>query len=89
MATAHEKIRVRLARVDLRLKDFRHVAAISWRRTGLDLMKIRDWLGHSTLNQTMIYAAYAADVSEDAEAAERAAARLMTVTPVIPIRAAG
>ena len=51
-------------------------------------MKIMEWLGHATLNQTMVYAAYRADEAEDASAIERAAARLAASENVLEFRTA-
>lgn len=85
----HQRARTAISRPDLRLKDFRHVAAISWRQAGLDLQTIRDWLGHATINQTVIYSAYAPNDALEAPAVEKAAAMLSQETDVLrlPIRA--
>lgn len=69
----------------LRIKDFRHIAAISWRLAGIDIMVIKDWLGHATLNQTMVYAAYRPDDADEARLAEQAAARLRVRARVLPM----
>jgi integrase len=52
----------------LRVKDLRHIAAITWRRGGLSIADIRDYLGHSTILQTMVYAEYGEDPDRDKHA---------------------
>ncbi|HVE80408.1 MAG TPA: site-specific integrase [Gemmatimonadaceae bacterium] len=84
----HTRARAAIGRSDLRLKDFRHIAAIAWRKAGLDLQTIRDWLGHATINQTVVYSAYGPDDAREAPAAERAAELLTREVDVIPLRAA-
>lgn len=69
----HEFAREQIGRPDLRRKDFRHLAAIAWRKAGVDLGFIQEWLGHSNLQQTLRYAAYKPGGIEDAKAAEEAA----------------
>jgi len=70
---AHRRACKRIGRADLRIKDFRHLAAIAWAQAGTRLERIKEWLGHSTIRQTEIYARFAPDDSIDAPLAERAA----------------
>ena len=70
---AHERARLATEHPKLRLKDFRHLAAIAWARAGVRLERIRDWLGHSDIRQTVIYARFAPDDAFDEPAVERAA----------------
>jgi len=77
MRTAWEKVRKALKRPDIRWKDLRHVAAVAWAKAGVDLLTIRDRLGHTTVKQTEIYATFIPDNDWHADATERAAARLM------------
>jgi integrase len=85
----HQHVRQAISRPDLRLKDFRHVCAITWRRAGADLQSIRDWLGHATINQTVVYDRFAPDDSYDAPKIARAAALLHAEHDVTPLRAVG
>ena len=55
-------------------KDLRHIAAIRWRRAGADLERIREWLGHTKIEQTRIYAAFRPDDDFDAPVMQRMAA---------------
>lgn len=52
-------------------KDLRHVAAIRWRRAGADLEQIREWLGHTKIEQTRIYAAFKPNDDFDAPVLKR------------------
>lgn len=52
-------------------KDLRHVAAIRWRRAGADLEQIREWLGHTKIEQTRIYAAFKPNDDFDAPVLRR------------------
>jgi integrase len=65
---AHETARKVIGKPNLRRKDLRHIAAIYWRRGGADLESVRQWLGHSNIAQTVIYAAFGADDTYDAPA---------------------
>lgn len=56
----------------LTVKDFRHIAAINWRKAGKDLEWVREKLGHSTIEQTRIYAAHVPDKEEEVAAADGA-----------------
>ena len=85
----HQYVRKVVGRSDLRLKDFRHVCAITWRRAGADLQSIRDWLGHATINQTVVYDRFAPDDSYDAPKIARAAALLDAEHDVVQLRAVG
>ena len=42
----------------LRIKDLRHVSAITWARAGVRLERISDWLGHADIRMTRIYARF-------------------------------
>lgn len=66
----HKIVRERMSWPQLRRKDLRHVAAIRWRRLGYDVQTIRDWLGHLSITQTMIYAAFTPDDEHGALAVE-------------------
>ena len=61
----------------LRLKDFRHVAAVAWARANTPLHIIQKWLGHSTITLTVIYTAYYPTDDEDMPFVERAAGTLI------------
>jgi len=80
---AHRIARGAIRRDDLRLKDLRHIAAITWRRAGADLQTVQERLGHATLNQTAIYTAFAPASAAEAAGAEAAAA-LLTATESVP-----
>jgi integrase len=86
---AHQHVREAIGRRDIRLKDFRHICAITWRRAGADLQSIRDWLGHATINQTVVYDRFAPDDGYDAPKIARAAALLDDEHDVTPLRAVG
>lgn len=61
----------------LRLKDFRHVAAVAWARANTPLHIIQKWLGHSTITLTTVYTAYYPTDDEDMPFVERAAGTLI------------
>ncbi|MHB1864293.1 MAG: tyrosine-type recombinase/integrase [Gemmatimonadaceae bacterium] len=61
-----------------RVKDLRHMAAITWARAGLPIEEISKLLGHSTIQQTQKYAAY---VKSEKEQAAVAAAGGYYLTP--------
>jgi integrase/recombinase XerC len=84
----HQRARKGIGRPDLRLKDFRHIAAIAWRRGGADLESVRDWLGHATINQTVVYNAFVPDDGYDAPKVARAAEILSAAAGVLHLRAA-
>jgi site-specific recombinase XerD len=63
--TVHRAARTVASAPTLRLKQLRHVAAQLWRYAGADLETVREWLGHSTLAQTQIYAGFGAVDSVD------------------------
>lgn len=84
----HRAPRKAIGRPELRIKDLRHIAAISWRRGGVELQTIRDWLGHKTINQTVVYDAFAPDDAYDAPKVARAAATLTDEPRILPFRAA-
>lgn len=79
VVAAHRLARKAIGQPLLRVKDLRHVAAISWARAGFPIQRISRWLGHSTLQQTMIYENYLPEDSEIEDAVERAADRLSSV----------
>lgn len=54
--TVHTRARHAASALTLTIKQLRHVAAQLWRYAGADLETVREWLGHSTLAQTQIYA---------------------------------
>lgn len=62
--TAHENARKAIGQPELRIKDLRHLAAIAWARAGVKLLQISQWLGHSTIAQTTVYAKYIAGDDE-------------------------
>jgi integrase len=78
-AWVHERVRISITRPDLKIKSLRHVAAIYWRRAGVDLITIRDYLGHSTVSQTQIYAEFGPDDEWEAPTTE-GAYRLLAVS---------
>lgn len=49
---------------ELRLKDLRHFAAQSWAAAGARLENIQEWLGHSSITQTMIYSRFLPEDSQ-------------------------
>ncbi|HEX6534557.1 MAG TPA: hypothetical protein VF041_08165 [Gemmatimonadaceae bacterium] len=71
-AWVHERARISITRPDLKIKSLRHIAAIYWRRQGVDLLTIRDWLGHSTVSQTQVYAEFGPDDAWELPATEGA-----------------
>lgn len=52
--TAHEKAVKEMGRY-IRIKDLRHLAAISWAKSDVRIEQIRKWLGHSSIDQTTVY----------------------------------
>ncbi len=58
----------------LRIKDLRHVSAITWARAGVRLERISDWLGHADIRMTRIYARFMPADEYDAPFIERARA---------------
>lgn len=56
----------------LRIKDLRHISAISWARAGVRLERISDWLGHADIRMTRIYARFMPADEYDAPFIERA-----------------
>jgi integrase len=73
---AHRPARAAIGRPGLTIKDLRHVAAIAWNRAGVNMVRIKDYLGHATLSQTARYAHYAPDQAEEADLARRIARQL-------------
>ena len=88
LVAVHRRLRATIHKGLVTLKDLRHVAAITWRRAGIDLQTIQEWLGHATLNQTARYAKYRPDDEEDEKTIERVYARQTRLVDVLPIRAA-
>ncbi len=70
---AHRRARNFINQPWLRLKDFRHLAAISWAQGAVRLERIKEWLGHSTIRLTEVYTRFAPDDALDEVAALRAA----------------
>jgi len=56
----------------LRIKDLRHVSAITWARAGVRLERISDWLGHADIRMTRIYARFMPTDEYDAPFIDRA-----------------
>jgi integrase len=56
----------------IRIKDLRHFSAIAWAMAGLPIERIADYLGHSTIRLTMIYARFRPHDDYDAPMIERA-----------------
>lgn len=55
---AHERAVRAIDRPDIRLKDFRHFAAQTWAAANARLEHMKEWLGHSSITQTMIYSRF-------------------------------
>ena len=55
----------------LRIKDLRHLSAIAWAMAGVPIERIADYLGHSTIRLTMIYARFRPHDDFDAPLIER------------------
>lgn len=77
--TAHEAARKAIGQPELRRKDFRHIAAIYWRRADVDLERIREWLGLMSIKQVQVYAAFGPDDKYDAPKIARATELLQLV----------
>lgn len=73
---AHDRARAAIGRRDVRRKDLRHVAAVLWRKAGVDLDRIREWLGHASIEQTTVYSGFGPDDQFDAPAIQRVTAYL-------------
>ena len=67
----------------LRIKDLRHLSAIAWAMAGVPIERIADYLGHSTIRLTMIYARFRPHDDFDAPLIERAHA-IATGAPSSP-----
>lgn len=72
----HRVARAAIGRPAMTLKDARHVAAITWVRAGVNIVRVSKYLGHASLSQTMRYAHHAPDIGEEAEIAARIARQL-------------
>lgn len=81
---AHRRASKKIGQMALRLKDLRHLAAISWARAGVRLKRIGDWLGHSDIRQTTIYARFAPDDEFDAPLIASAAKSTNSIIQEIP-----
>jgi integrase len=55
----------------VRIKDLRHFSAIAWAMAGVPIERIADYLGHSTIRLTMIYARFRPHDDFDAPLIER------------------
>jgi integrase len=55
-------------------KGLRHLAAIRWRRAGVDLMRVAEYLGLTNLSQVEIYAAYKPKKQEEEALTEKLSA---------------
>jgi|GEM_PF-5470792 len=64
VVAAHRLGRKAIGQPELRVKDLRHLAAISWARAGFPIQRISRWLGHSTIQQTLVYENYLPNDSE-------------------------
>jgi integrase len=62
----HQQARKAIDKGELRRKDFRHIAAIYWRKGGADLDRVREWLGLTNMQQVQVYAGFGPDDSFDA-----------------------
>lgn len=67
----HVKAMEAAGRPGINRKDLRHVAAIRWRRAGADMEQIREWLGHTKIEQTRVYAAFKPNDDFDAPVLKR------------------
>lgn len=70
---AHDRVCKAIGCPEINLKDFRHLAAISWAQGAARLERICEWMGHASIRQTVIYARFAPDDTFDGPVAERAA----------------
>jgi integrase len=48
----------------LRVKDLRHIAAINWVKGGVSLQVVKQYLGHTSIAQTEVYARYVPKAAE-------------------------
>lgn len=67
--TAHRSARGAIGKPELRVKDLRHLAALTWLKAGAHIVTISGYLGHSTLSQTMRYLNAVPDEAEAAKIA--------------------
>lgn len=86
---AHKRARKVAGCPDLRLKDFRHLAAISWAQAGVRLERMCSWMGHSSIRQTEVYARFGPHDQLDGPCAQRAVemaeGRESRVTPSVRV----
>jgi integrase len=68
----HRRARRAIGLPDLRIKDFRHLAAIGWVKSTVPLTRIQKWLGHSSIEQTAVYADHAPDYDHEQPLVEKA-----------------
>lgn len=61
----HRAARKHIGHDTLSIKDLRHIAAQMWRRAGADLQQVSEWLGHASIEQTEVYAAFGPDAAHD------------------------
>ena len=71
--SAHKRARRVAGITSVRIKDLRHLAAITWVKAGMPLTVVQAWLGHSSIKQTAIYARFAPDHSYAMPLVEKAA----------------
>lgn len=82
--TAHEAAREVIGRPTLTRKDLRHVAAINWRRAGADLHQVKEWLGHTSITQTVIYQDFLPDDEFDGRVMAQLEARAAAQPAALP-----
>ena len=71
--STHNRARRAIDRPSLRVKDLRHIAAIRWVQGNVNIQKVQYYLGHSTLDQTAVYVAYASTAHDDEQVMKAAA----------------
>jgi len=86
VVAAHRMGKNAIGQPNLRTKDLRHIAAISWAREGVPIQRISRWLGHSTIQQTMVYEDYVPKDAEIESAVARAAEGLAGVDQTQKLR---
>jgi hypothetical protein len=64
--------RCHFARPPIRIKDLRRFSALAWAMAGVPIERIADYLGHSTIRLTIIYARFRPHDEFDAPLIERA-----------------
>ena len=86
LETAHRHAAQAVKRPELRIKDLRHFAAIAWVQAGVELPVVKDYLGHATLSQTQVYAAWAPKDEHHHQNAAKAAEQMRGPEGVIPLQ---